>query len=74
MKTNQLLLAKKQFIEDLKQDEDFIAYKERALAPMKNLYYSYGVVTAYNDFVLCRRTPNCQTLLTHFLKNLKRGK
>ena len=74
MKMTQLLLAKQAFIEDLKQDEDFIAYKERALAPMKDLYYSYGVVTAYNDFVLSRQTPNCQTLLTHFLKNLKRGK
>ena len=74
MKITQLLLAKKQFIEDLKQDEDFIAYKERALAPMRNQYYSYGVVTAYNDFVLSRKTPNSQTLLLNYLKSFKRGK
>lgn len=74
MKTTQLLLAKQQFIEDLKQDEDFIAFKERALAPMKDLYYSYGVVTAYNDYLLSRKTPNCQTLLLNFLKTLKNGK
>ena len=74
MKTTQLLLAKQQFIEDLKQDEDFIAFKERALAPMKDLYYSYGVVTAYNDFVLTRKTPNSETLLLNYLKSFKRGK
>jgi hypothetical protein len=74
MKMTQLQLAKKQFIEDLKQDQDFIAYKERALAPMKHMYYSYGVVTAYNDFVICRKTPNCQTLLLNYLKSVKRGK
>lgn len=71
-KTNGLKLAKKQFLEDLKTDKDFIEHKERAFYD-KSYGYSYGTMVAgVNVYVLNIITPSSETLISQYLKSLQK--
>ena len=71
-KTNGLMLAKQVFFEDLKNDKDFIEYKERTKLEQG---YSYGTLIAgANHYVLNLVGPSSQTIISQFLKSLKRKK
>jgi hypothetical protein len=68
------MLAKKQFFEDLKTDKDFLEHKERAFYD-KSYGYSYGTMVAgVNIYVLNLVGPSSQTIISQFLKSLKRKK
>jgi hypothetical protein len=71
-KTNGLMLAKKQFLEDLQNDKDFLEHKEKAYYD-KSYGFSYGTMVAgVNVYVLNIITPSSQTLISQFLKSLKK--
>ena len=70
-KNKGLTLAKKQFLEDLKQDKDFIEHKENAYFD-KSCGFSYGTMVAgVNVYLLNIITPSSETLISQFLKHLK---
>lgn len=70
-KTNGLMLAKKQFFEDLKTDKDFLEHKERAFYD-KSYGYSYGTMVAgVNIYVLNIITLSSEILISQYLKSLK---
>lgn len=71
-KTNGLMLAKKQFLEDLKTDVDFLEHKERAYYD-KSYGFSYGTMVAgVNTYVLNIITPSSETLISQYLKSFKK--
>lgn len=71
-KTNGLLLAKKQFLEDLKTDKDFIEHKQNAHFD-KSYGLSYGTMVAgVNHYVLNLVGPTSEKIISQFLKSLKR--
>jgi hypothetical protein len=66
------MLAKKQFLEDLQNDKDFLEHKEKAYYD-KSYGFSYGTMVAgVNVYVLNIITPSSQTLISQFLKSLKK--
>lgn len=67
MKTNKIVLAKKQFMEDLQKDEHFLEFKKGCI--MED-FSSYGCVTACsNAFVINHVGDAPQTLISKFQKN-----
>jgi len=59
--------AKKQFIQDLQQDDDYIEYKKRC---MMDNYMSYGCVTAnLNVYLLNEVGPTSESLIANYLKS-----
>jgi hypothetical protein len=71
-KTNGLSLAKKQFLEDLKTDKDFLEHKERAYYD-KSYGLSYGTMIAgVNHYVLNLVGPTSETIISQFKKSLKK--
>ena len=71
-KTNGLMLARKQFLEDLKNDKDFLEHKEKAYYD-KSYGLSYGTLVAgVNVYVLNIITPSSEKLISSFLKSLKK--
>lgn len=68
-KTLGIMDAKKQFIQDLYQDKDYIEYKKRC---MIDHYTSYGCVTAnLNVYLLNQIGPTCETLIADYTKEIK---
>lgn len=71
-KTNGLMLAKKQFFEDLKNDKDFIEHKQNACRNQKNIGFSYGTLVAgVNVYILNIITPSSETIISQYLKSLR---
>lgn len=67
-KTNGILLAKQMFIEDLKQDQDFIEFKKRART---NDGTSYGtIIAAYKVFII-ELGLTAENLISSYQKSLK---
>jgi len=67
-----LKLAKKQFLEDLRNDPDFIEHKKNSFYD-KSYGLSYGTVVAgASMYVLNMVGPSSQTLISQFLKHYSR--
>lgn len=68
-KNKGLTLAKQQFLEDLKQDIDFIGYRERT-KPEDG--YTYGTLIAgRNCYILNMIGTSSENIIINFLKHLK---
>jgi len=64
-----LMVAKRQFLDDLYQDNDYLEYKKRC---MIDSYTSYGCVTAnLNTYLLNEVGPTCETLIAEYMKEIK---
>lgn len=68
-KNHGIMTAKKQFINDLMKDEDYVEYKKRC---MMDSYTSYGCVSAnLNVYLLNEIGPTSETLIADYLKEIK---
>ena len=61
-----IMEAKRQFVIDLHTDEDFIEFKKRS-------HRDYGTVNiAVRSYVIEITGPTCETLISQYIKSLKK--